>query len=356
MTRTRRPLPIIAVTCGEPGGIATELVAKLFGRWRPARSVAVVVGAPQLYERWRRRFRFSPTLLHSIDEIRSGRSTSRVFILGTGITAGYSVGSDSAGGGQHAGAAVRLACDLAIEGSISAIVTPPASKKSFNLAHLDFPGHTEMLAQYLNAPDCQMMLARRDLRVVPLTRHVPVSQVAADLTPGLLETCVRVTDDALRRDFKLSRPRIEVAGLNPHAGEGGIIGTEDRDIIEPVVERLRREKIDVSGPHPADAMFQSAPLAVRAPDRTTGKGKPRSRKQGYPDAYISMYHDQGLVAYKMLAQKRGVNVTLGLPTPRTSVDHGTAYDIAGRGIAEVESLHEAYRLAEYLAEGRARRK
>ncbi len=354
MTRTRR-LPIIAVTCGDPGGIGPELVAKLFGRWRPTRSVAVVVGAPQLYERWRRRFRFSPPVL-SVDDFRAGPGTSRVFIHDTGITARYTVGSDSKGGGLHAGTAMRIACDLALDGAISAIVTPPASKKSFNLAHFDFPGHTEMLAQYLNAPDCQMMLARRDLRVIPLTRHVPVSQVAVDLTPELLETCVRVTHDALRRDFKISRPRIEVAGLNPHAGEDGIIGTEDRDIIAPVVERLRRRaKIDVSGPHPADAMFQSAPLAVRAPDRTTGKAKPRSRKQGYPDAYISMYHDQGLVAYKMLAQKRGVNVTLGLPTPRTSVDHGTAYDIAGRGIAEVESLHEAYRLAEYLAEGRARK-
>jgi 4-hydroxythreonine-4-phosphate dehydrogenase len=279
-----------------------------------------------------------------------------VFILDTGITAGYTVGADSKGGGLHAGTAMRIACDLAIEHSIKGIVTPPASKKSFNLAHFDFPGHTEMLARYLNAPDCQMMLARRDLRVVPLTRHVPISQVSADLTPELLETCVRVTHDALRRDFKIVRPRIDVSGLNPHAGEDGLIGTEDRDVVAPVVERLRRTaKIDVSGPYPADAMFQSAPLAVRAPDRTTGRARPRSRKQGYPDAYISMYHDQGLVAYKMLAQKRGVNVTLGLPTPRTSVDHGTAYDIAGRGVAEAESLREAYRLAEYLAEGRARR-
>jgi 4-hydroxythreonine-4-phosphate dehydrogenase len=351
MTRSARPLPIIAVTCGEPGGIAPELVAKLFGRWRPARSVAVVIGAPHLYERWRRRFRFPG--LGSIDEARS--RPGRVFILDTGITAGYTVGADSEGGGMHAGTAMRIACDLANDGSIRGIVTPPASKKSFNLGHFDFPGHTEMLAQYLNAPDCQMMLARRDLRVIPFTRHVPISQVPSDLTPERLETCIRVTDDALRRDFKIARPRIEVAGLNPHAGEDGVIGDEDRDVIAPVVERLRRAKLDVSGPWPADAMFQSAPLAARAPDRTTGRARPRSRNQGYPDAYISMYHDQGLVAYKMLAQKRGVNVTLGLPTPRTSVDHGTAYDIAGKGIAEAESLLEAYRLAEYLAIRRARR-
>lgn len=357
MTRSRRPLPIIAVTCGEPGGIGPELVAKLFGRWRPAHSVAVVIGAPDLYERWRRRFHFSPPVLQSIDEATSAPKSARVLILDTGIRAAYTVGADSEGGGLHAGTSLKIAIDLANAHAIRGIVTPPASKKAFNLANFPFPGHTEMLARYLNAPDCQMMMARRDLRVIPFTRHVPVSQVPRDVTPARLETCVRVTDEALRRDFRIARPRIEVAGLNPHAGEDGVIGTEDRDIIAPTVEALRRDGIEVTGPWPADAMFQSAPLAARAPDRTTGRVRSgRSRRQGYPDAYISMYHDQGLVAYKMLAQKRGVNVTIGLPTPRTSVDHGTAYDIAGRGIAEAESLLEAYRLAEYLAIRRAQRK
>jgi 4-hydroxythreonine-4-phosphate dehydrogenase len=359
MTRPRT-LPIIAVTCGEPGGIGPELVAKLFARWRPVRSVALVIGAPALFERWRRRFRFTARVLNSIDELRAARSSraARVFILDTGVTATYTVGADSEGGGLHAGTAMRIACDLARDHAIAGIVTPPASKKSFNLAHFNFPGHTEMLARWLNAPDCQMMMARRDLRVIPFTRHIPLSRVAPELRPDRLETCIRVTHDSLRRDFKIARPRIDVAGLNPHAGEDGVIGTEDRDIIAPVVERMRKAKIDVSGPFPADAMFQSAPLAVRAPDRTiTRRGTKRggAKKQPYPDAYIAMYHDQGLVAYKMLAQKTGVNVTVGLPTPRTSVDHGTAYDIAGRGIAEDESLLEAYRLAEYLAEGRAGR-
>jgi 4-hydroxythreonine-4-phosphate dehydrogenase len=356
MMSTTRPLPIIVVTCGEPGGIGPELVAKLFGRWRPAHSIAVVLGAPELFERWRRRFKFNAPVIRSIDELRAARTSRpvRVAVLDTGITAGFTVGHDSEGGGLHAGTAMRMACDLARNRSVAAIVTPPASKKSFNLAHFDFPGHTEMLARYLNAPDCQMMMARRDLRVIPFTRHVPLSRVAPELRPDRLEICIRVTAESLRRDFKIARPRIEVAGLNPHAGEDGVIGTEDRDIIAPVVERMRKAKIDVSGPYPADAMFQSAPLAVRAPDRTIRRTGVRAvKKQGYPDAYIAMYHDQGLVAYKMLAQKTGVNVTIGLPTPRTSVDHGTAYDIAGRGIAEDASLLEAYRLAEYLAGRRA---
>jgi 4-hydroxythreonine-4-phosphate dehydrogenase len=352
MTLSQRPLPIIAVTCGEPAGIGPELIAKLFGRWRPTRSIALVIGAPVLFEKWRRRFGFTAAVVGSIDEVRAARGKARparVVILDTAVTAGFPVGRDSEGGGLHAGTAIRVACDLARNRSIAAIVTPPASKKSLNLAHFDYPGHTEMLARYLNAPDCQMMMARRDLRVVPFTRHVPLSRVAGELRPERLETCLRVTAESLRRDFKIARPRIAVAGLNPHAGEDGVIGKEDRDIIAPVVKRLRSQGFDVSGPHPADAMFQSAPEAANAPDRTARRSRsPRARRAGYPDAYVTMYHDQGLVPFKMLARRRGVNVTIGLPTPRTSVDHGTAYDIAGRGVAKTDSLLEAYRLAEYL--------
>ncbi len=326
---------LIAVTSGEPGGIGPEIVAKLFGRFRPARSVAVVIGSPELFERWSRRSRFRPPVAGSIDAVRDVASQkARVVVLDTGVRAPYLVGANSDGGGLHAGTAIRIACELARNRSVAAIVTPPASKKSLNLAHFDFPGHTEMLARYLMAPDCQMMMVRGGLRVVPFTRHVPLARVAGELKPNALATCIRVTAEALERDFRIKRPRIAVAGLNPHAGEDGVIGTEDRDVIKPVVELLRAEGIGVSGPFPADAMFQSAPQAVRG--------------TGPYHAYIAMYHDQGLVPFKMLARRRGVNVTVGLPVPRTSVDHGTAYDIAGKGIAEDKSLYEAYTLAETL--------
>ncbi len=331
------PLKLIAVTSGEPGGIGPEIVAKLFARYRPSDTTAVVIGSPTLFERWRRRYRFAPRPVESIDEasaLASAKSTKspRVLLLDTGIRADYPVGANSAGGGLHAGTSIRMACELAKNRSVAAIVTPPASKKSLNLAHFNFPGHTEMLAHYLMAPDCQMMMVRGGLRVVPFTRHVPLARVAGEMKPNALATCIRVTALALKRDFKIARPRIAVAGLNPHAGEDGVMGTEDRDVIKPVVELLRAEGIDASGPHPADAMFQSAPQAVAGSGRT--------------HAYVVMYHDQGLVPFKMLAQRRGVNVTVGLPTPRTSVDHGTAYDIAGQGVAEAESLREAYALAE----------
>lgn len=350
--------PFIAVTSGDPAGVGPEIVAHLFGRYRPARSIALVLGAPALFEPWARRFRFRPSVVESVAAARALASSSpasrrpRVIILDTGVRGEAPLGRDGEIGGRHAGTAIQLACELANNHSVAAIVTPPISKKALNLGHFDFPGHTEMLARYLNAPDCQMMMVRRNLRVIPFTRHVPVSRVAGFVTADRLETCIRVTAESLRRDFRIARPRIAVAGLNPHAGEDGVIGSEDRDVIAPVVERLRAEGMRVSGPHPADSMFQSAPAAARA-----AEGPRRGRRAAdYDDAYIAMYHDQGLVPFKMLAQRRGVNVTVGLPLPRTSVDHGTAYDIAGRGIAETESLLEAYRMAETMlaAPGRKR--
>ena len=335
---------LIAVTSGEPGGIGPEIVAKLFGRFRPARSIAVVIGSPALFERWSRRSRFRPPVVESIDDARAAAAAkkTRVVLLESGVKAPYAVGANSEGGGLHAGTSIRIACELAKNRSVAAIVTPPASKKSLNLAHFDYPGHTEMLARYLMAPDCQMMMVRGGLRVVPFTRHVPLARVAAELKPNTLATCIRVIADSLERDFRIKRPRIAVAGLNPHAGEDGVIGTEDREIIMPVVELLRAEGIGASGPFPADAMFQSAPQAVKG--------------TGPYHAYIAMYHDQGLVPFKMLAQRRGVNVTVGLPVPRTSVDHGTAYDIAGKGVAEHASLYEAYVLAEALSAARSARR
>ncbi|MDH4336723.1 MAG: 4-hydroxythreonine-4-phosphate dehydrogenase PdxA [Candidatus Krumholzibacteria bacterium] len=352
--------PFVAVTSGDPAGIGPEIVARLFGRYRSAGSIALILGAPELFEPWACRFRFRPPVVTSIGEAQRlavSRPVSRrprVILLDTGVRGQAPLGRDSETGGRHAGAAILLACELANNHSVGAIVTPPISKKALNLGHFDFPGHTEMLARYLNAPNCQMMMVRRHLRVVPFTRHIPVSRVAGFVTADRLEICIRVTAEALRRDFKISRPRIAVAGLNPHAGEDGVIGPEDRDVIAPLVARLRKTGLDVSGPHPADSMFQSAPEAARAPaaprrgSARTGSWSTRPPVASYYDAYIAMYHDQGLVPFKMLAQRRGVNVTVGLPVPRTSVDHGTAYDIAGKGIAESESLLEAYRLAETM--------
>ena len=161
-------------------------------------------------------------------------------------------------------------------------------------------------------------------------------------------TCIRETAKALIEDFDVTAPRIGVAGLNPHAGDAGVIGNEEQDVIVPALERLCEEGIDVTGPIPGDALF---PLAYRA----VHHGEGEKLAGGGHDAYVSMYHDQGLIPFKMLSQRRGVNVTVGLPVIRVSVDHGVAYDVAGRGIAETESLHQAYKLAERMCIHRARK-
>jgi 4-hydroxythreonine-4-phosphate dehydrogenase len=325
-------VPLIAVTSGDPGGIGPEIIATLFSGYRPPRSCALVVGAPSL---WKSNRNFGPGVevvsLDSVPTLR--RKRGGVYILDSGCRAAFRRGADSRGGGRHAGAALDAACDLVTRGLAAGIVTAPISKRALNMAGYRFTGHTELFARYLDAPDCQMMMAYRDLRVVPITRHIPLKRVSAALTPTRIVTALVVVDRALRRQFGIRRPRIAVSGLNPHAGEGGTIGTEEKRIIAPALRRARRRGIDVTGPEPGDALFQAA-------------------QSGTFDAFLAMYHDQGLIPFKMLAKRRGVNVTLGLPVVRTSVDHGVAYDIAGKGVASSASLRAAYRLAEKLVIGR----
>jgi 4-hydroxythreonine-4-phosphate dehydrogenase len=206
-------------------------------------------------------------------------------------------------------------------------VTCPIHKAALKTgAGFGFPGHTEYLAHLAGVDRVVMMLASDVLRVVPVTIHIPLSDVPGALTPDLLEQTIRITHAAMIRDFGIAQPRLAVAGLNPHAGEDGTMGHEDRDVIAPVLDRLRAEGLDLRGPLPADTMFH---------------GPARARY----DAAICMYHDQALIPIKTLAFDEGVNVTLGLPFVRTSPDHGTAYDIAGQGIARPDSLIAAIRMA-----------
>jgi len=343
---TKRSLNI-AVTIGDPAGIGPEIVARLFAGYEPEGSRAVLVGAPSAYGPWLEQAGLEAPVLSDAAEVAAlGPSEPAVVLLDTGVTDEFFIGRESAGGGRHAGRAIELACELARNRSVAGIVTAPISKKSLNLGDFQYPGHTEMLARYLNSPRCQMMMVHEGLRVVPLTRHLPIRDVPEHVTEDSIMTCVRETHAGLVSAFGIPAPRIAVAGLNPHAGDGGVIGTEDDTVVAPALETLRSEGIDVSGPYPADVMFQAAAEALSA--GTGEKTGAASAPRGY-DAYVSMYHDQGLVPFKMLAQRRGVNVTIGLPVIRTSVDHGSAYDIAGRGVAQTDSLLAAYQLAEAVA-------
>ncbi|SEM77200.1 4-hydroxythreonine-4-phosphate dehydrogenase [Gemmobacter aquatilis] len=229
---------------------------------------------------------------------------------------------------------IARAVRLVQQGQASAICTAPIHKKVLkDGAGFKHPGHTEYLAFLAGVDRVVMMLAAPALRVVPVTIHIPLAEVPRALTPALLEDTIRITEAALRRDFGLSHPRLAVAGLNPHAGEGGAMGTEDLRVIAPVIEKLAAEGMVIRGPLPADTMFH-----------------PRARA-GY-DVAICMYHDQALIPIKTVDFDGGVNVTLGLPFVRTSPDHGTAFDIAGKGIAEPSSLVAALRMAHQMAVAR----
>ena len=337
---------LLAVTTGEPGGIGPEITARMFAGFRPRRSTAVIIGSLAAMGPWFDRFGTEVSVIHAgsrrptLDEMAAAVYSEsvvgeadrrgRVLFLDTGRRDRFSVGRNSRGGGRHAGFAIEIACRLGSEGLVDGVVTAPISKHSLNLAGYTFTGHTEMLARFFNSPDCQMVMTYRRFRVVPLTRHVPLRRVDRLVTTPRIVTAIRVVDEALRTQFGVPRPKIAVAGLNPHAGDGGVIGREEIEIIRPAIASARRKGCRVEGPVPGDALFQHA-------------------SDGTFDAFISMYHDQGLIPFKMISKRRGVNVTVGLPIVRTSVDHGVAYDIAGQGVAETGSLEEAYRLAEKLS-------
>jgi 4-hydroxythreonine-4-phosphate dehydrogenase len=229
---------------------------------------------------------------------------------------------------------IRSAVQGALSGDFAAMVTCPISKKSLNEAGIHYPGHTEMLADLTGSSDYRMMMAGSRLKVVLVTIHEPLAGVSELLNIDEIGDCIRMTVHSLQQDFGISRPRIGVAGLNPHSGEQGMFGREEIDIIEPAILKYAGDGL-VSGPWPPDTVYYKAAA-------------------GEFDAVIAMYHDQGLIPFKLLHFKDGVNVTLGLPIVRTSVDHGTAYDIAGQGRADAASLKAALVMAAEIAENRKR--
>ena len=234
------------------------------------------------------------------------------------------------------------ASDACIQGEFDAMVTAPIQKSLINSAGISFTGHTEYLAKRCNTPHFVMMLcatlpdgflgikSSKDLRVALVSTHLPLREVSASLSYELLLETIQIVDHDLRSKFGVAKPVIRVAGLNPHAGESGYLGREEIDMIAPAIEAAKQQGIYVSGPYPGDTMFDAAALED-------------------VDAFIAMYHDQGLAPFKFVTFGGGVNITLGLPIIRTSVDHGTALDIAGKGIADSGSMLEAIRLAYQLA-------
>ncbi|KUF11958.1 4-hydroxythreonine-4-phosphate dehydrogenase PdxA [Pseudoponticoccus marisrubri] len=319
------PAPL-AVSCGEPAGIGPELAEAAWATMRgavpfawigdpahlPGTVPAQVIDAPQ-------------------DAARVAQDALPVLALPFGPPRRPGTPDPAHAAGVIA--AIERGVALAQAGAVSGLCTLPIHKKALaDGAGFAFPGHTEFLAHLAGVEEVVMMLASDQLRVVPVTIHIALAEVPAALTPALLERRIRITHEALVRHWGLSRPRLAVAGLNPHAGEGGKMGREEIALIAPVIDRLAAEGMDITGPRSADTMFHAA------------------ARTGY-DVAIAMYHDQALIPIKTLDFDRGVNVTLGLPFIRTSPDHGTAFDIAGTGQANPSSTIEALRLGWRLAGG-----
>ena len=295
-------MPIrVAITLGDPRGIGPEIVERVVADPPPGADL-VVVGP---------------------DELVSGYATAGIGVGGIGGVGDSSLLPETAG--RLTGLAVEKAVQLVRAGEVDAIVTGPAEKHALHLAGYRYPGHTEWLAALAGGVDVAMMLAAEALRVVLVTTHVPLSRVTQLLTTQLVVRIGRITSRALRDGFGIAEPRLAVCAVNPHAGEGGLFGDEDTAVLVPAARQLR-----AAGPLPADTVFVKA-------------------ARGEFDAVLAPYHDVGMTAIKMAAFGNAVNVTLGLPFVRTSPDHGTAFDIAGKGIADPGSMRKAVELAIELA-------
>ena len=324
-------LPLIAVTSGEPAGIGPELCLRLAGYDGGARPVilgdcdllAARTAALGLTIRLREFRPGSPVDRDSLDVLHMPLATPSV------------AGRLDAANGPYVLALLDRALAGCRSGEFAAMVTAPVHKGVINQAGVHFTGHTEYLAERTGTPLVVMMLAGNTphgpLRVALATTHLPLRDVPAAITAEVLERTLRILHADLRMKYGLAGPRILVAGLNPHAGEGGYLGREEIEVITPVLDRLRGDGMLLSGPHPADTMF-TPPVLARG------------------DAVLAMYHDQGLTALKYATFGHGINVTLGLPVIRTSVDHGTALELAGTGKADPGSLFEAVAEAARMAQ------
>jgi 4-hydroxythreonine-4-phosphate dehydrogenase len=333
------PAAPLALTLGDPAGVGPEIVFKAWSRLRAEGPPFVVVGDFQSLAS------ASGSNMHLVRRVTAPKQATEVFaealpVLDIPLQSPVIAGQPSPVAAASIVRWIETAVGLALSGAVSGLVTAPIAKAPLYEAGFKFPGHTEFLGELTAAASYQgargpiMMLAVPGLRTTLVTVHEPLSKVAGLLTTDLIVNAALVTAQALRRDFGIERPRLAVAGFNPHAGEDGSIGREDAEIIAPAVARLQAEGIDARGPSPADSLFHA---------------DARARF----DAVVCMYHDQALIPVKMLDFWGGVNLTLGLPIVRTSPDHGTAFDIAGRGLARPDSLIAAIRMAAEIAARRA---
>lgn len=320
---------------GDPAGIGPEVILKTLCDPEIVRRAGIcVVGHEETFFEYSKLLGISPIFKER--EPPGTWSWRKVPFMVSCVEDDFPVvppGRATAEGGRLSFAAVSKALDLVRQGHLDAFVTAPISKRSWSLAGIAEPGHTDFLARETGCEAVMMMVGGR-LRVTFVTMHVPLAQALKTLESSAIARSIDVTDRSLRGLFGFPRPRIGVAGVNPHAGETGLFGDEEEKIIAPAVEAAREKGVQVEGPVPPDAVF-------------------RLGAQGRYDAVVAMYHDQGLIPLKIVAFDEAVNITLGIPVVRTSPGHGTAFDIAGKGLARHEGLAAAIRQAASLVRRRA---
>ncbi len=326
-------LPVVGITMGDPAGVGPEVIVKalsdpgIFQICRP-----VVLGEQGIISKAVNILESEVQVYATINIKAATYQAGRINIVNLSSLGANTLvfGRGDEGFAEAVINYVKTGARLALNGEIEAIATAPINKAVINKAGYNFSGHTELLAELTKTKDYVMMLAGNRLKVALVTTHCRLNDVAGLLDIERIYMIIEVTDRSLKEYFGLSRPKLAVASLNPHAGEGGLFGDEEERIIAPAVNRAKKAGIDAIGPLPADTLFYYA-------------------SRGDYDVVICMYHDQGLIPLKLLSFQDAVNVTLGLPIIRTSVDHGTAYDIAGTGKADETSLKNAIKLAASMA-------
>ncbi len=331
----------LAVTMGDPAGIGPELLLTAWlSRAEQDLPAFYVLADPAMMRARAEMLGLDVPIAECTPEDAAGRFSAALPVFALENRADHGVGAAAPASPTAVVEAIETAVTHIRANRARGVVTAPITKKSLYDAGFAYPGHTEFLGTLAERlwpgepADPVMMLAGPDLRTVPVTVHIPISDIPAAWTVDRIASVARITARDLKNRFRITSPRLALAGLNPHAGEGGAIGLEDETVSRKAVEILRAEGIDITGPHPGDTLFHA-----------------RARKQY--DAALCAYHDQALIPVKTIAFDETVNVTLGLPFVRTSPDHGTAFDIAGKGIALPDSLIAAIRLADTLSKGEA---
>ncbi len=325
--------PILAFTCGDFNGIGPEIVLKSLIHPSTQRICQpVLVGPKAIFESAARQFKlklnFQRTSLHA-----NLKGIVPVIDVGDGIEADITYGVPTKVSGKSAGAALEKAVELCMNGTVDAMVTAPSSKEALNTAGYNFPGQTEMIALLSRSKNVAMMLISQQLKIGLVTIHTAIRDVAQQITREKLFEKLEIVNTSLKKDFLVKKPHIAVLALNPHAGEHGLMGSEEDSILMPFIAEAKEKGFLTDGPFPADGFFGS------------------SAYKNF-DAVLAMYHDQGLIPLKMLAFDQGVNFSAGLKIVRTSPDHGTAYDISGKNKANLSSMLEAIRTAAVIVKNR----